>query len=108
LLVFDGDKPVATVDVATENEGFRWVSSSGETFARALVDALTEAELANIATEESEFALVRVPQVGLALVCFPALAMYLPVRLPHLDAWLPTGVYAEAATAEIGSSLLQP
>jgi hypothetical protein len=104
-LVFDDEMAIASSEIALRDGRLEWVANCGELLARAVAKAMHRAEKFG-ATPDMQFAIVRVPQLGLSLLWLEN-GVCIPVLVPHVRRIVREAM-SLSEVAPLVESVLQP
>jgi len=104
-LVFDDEMAIASSEIALRDGRLAWVANCGELMARAVAKAMYRAEKFG-ATPDMQYAIVRVPQIGLSLLWLEN-DVCIPVLVPHVRRIVPEAM-SMSEVAPLVESVLQP
>ncbi len=93
VLAFDGEIPIASIEVAVRDGELRWVNTTSGILPSAIVEAAYEAESLG-ANASIDFGVVRAPEAGMSLLWLET-GEFIPLRVPHLREELPTGALSQ-------------
>ena len=105
VIAFDGDEPMAMVEIAEREGELRWVNSASGSLPRALAAAMHEAEQVD-PDGTMDFGLIKAPQAGLFLLWLDN-GLFIPLRTPHLRNQLPDGPLDEAGLRQVIERILR-